>query len=143
MENVSRIMSQEHEKLDDLFIDFESMLGKNSDDAKELFNKFRWILEKHFFVEEKAIFNIAENILGDEVSDIFNLMDEHGTMAEFLNDIEDDLDEHISPDTSQLKNLLKNHREFEDSVFYPKLDEELSENQKRLIIERAREIIRG
>ena len=58
-----------------------------------------------------------------------------------IDKIEDNL-KNSKSDIEDLKNLLKAHAIFEDRVFYPKLDDELSEDQKKLILERSEEIIR-
>jgi len=39
------------------------------------------------------------------------------------------------------KNMLNNHKNFEEGNLYPKLEEELPESEKKLIIKRINEIL--
>jgi len=43
----------------------------------------------------------------------------------------------------KLKTILMAHSKFEDDVFYPRLDENLSQAEKQIIINRAEEEIRA
>ena len=79
---------------------------------------------------------------GEEISDIFELMKEHGEIMKLMKDMEANLGNEEKIDISAIKENLIKHRDFEDVVFYPKLDEILSLEQKQEIMERAREIIR-
>ena len=146
-ETISGLMSKEHARIIKLLYDFETAFQEDFaygfPQSKELFNCFKWNLEKHFFVEEKAIFEMSEKISGEGVSDTFELMKEHGEMIELMNDIEDGLDENVRADASKLKNLLRKHHIFEDDTFYPSLDDMLSPKQKHELSERIREIVRG
>ena len=94
-----------------------------------------------FFVEEKAIFQISDKVIGEEVSEIFDLMKEHGEILEILRTIEGEIEEGEKPNITKLKFKLIKHAKFEDKMFYPKLDELLSEDQKKEIIKRVKEVV--
>jgi iron-sulfur cluster repair protein YtfE (RIC family) len=138
---ISETMLGEHGKIDQMLKELESCKDCESDELYVLFNKFKWNVEKHFFVEEKAIFSLLDKTKGEEVADTFDLMQEHRKIIEQIKEIEDNLNE--NPDLSELKKGLKKHSEFEDQTFYPSLDRTLNDQQKTEIIERAKEIIRG
>lgn len=142
-EKIIVLMNDEHKRIANTLKEFEEILEKDLEKSKEIFSKFKWELEKHFFVEEKAIFIITDKIAGKEVSDIFDLMNEHGEIIQITKELEEDLEENIKPNTEKLKNLLMKHCKTEDEVFYPKLDQVLSSEQKQEISERIKEIIRG
>lgn len=134
METITEIMLEEHKKIDEFLKDLERSY---SDDK---FNRFKWTLEKHFFVEEKAIFDLLNSIKSEEVSPVFDLMEEHGEIIELarhLGEVEDK-----KRALENLKVLLTKHSRFEDSMFYPNLDKTLNQNTKREIIEKTKEIIR-
>ena len=57
--------------------------------------------------------------------------------------IEDAVAKGQTPNVSEIKRYLLEHANFEDNFFYPKLDEELDDNLKNVIFDRAKEIIRG
>ena len=124
---------------------FEKDIG-DMEKAETSYNQFKWNLEKHFFVEEKAIFSMFRDIFGDSVSDIFDLLSQHSEIMILLGDVEKDMSQEnlnkLRDTVSKLKNKLTEHADFEDMVFYPKLDNDLPDIQKREILARAKEIIR-
>jgi hemerythrin-like domain-containing protein len=102
----------------------------------KVFNKFKWELEKHFFIEEKAIFTLIYS--GDkecnEMKD--ELLREHRTILKDLKSIEESLNSNIDTDLSEFKQSLIEHRDFEDESFYPVLEQELDEERKKEIRDR-------
>jgi len=140
---ISSLMREEHRRINDMLNEFDKKKKINLQEAEALFKKFEWNLKKHFFLEEKAIFEIYGSITGQEVSDIFELMEEHGTLLDIMKGIEQSIESGKEPNTSLIRETLEKHSDCEDNVFYPKLDKELSEGQKSEIAERAKEILRG
>lgn len=137
-------MLEDHGKINILLDYFLKQVEKNFDNYNETlskFNQFKWALEKHFFVEEKVIFSVYS--LDDEnEEDIFNLLKEHKDILWIINRIEEDLDDNIKPKIRSLRENLRRHIIFENNKFYPLLDEMLDEEQKQLILNRSKEIIR-
>lgn len=138
---ISEAMYNEHVKLKNVFNRFENSV-RELEPNMDLFNEFKWNIEKHFLVEEKAIFELCNNACGDKISEIFDLMKEHGEILNLINDCEDNLDEGISVEIDLLKKMLTKHADFEDEVFYPLLDEKLNEERKQEILDRINEIVR-
>jgi len=141
--SITTLMDEEHKRIENLFFEFEKNLEKNPIKAKNLFNQLKWNIKKHFIVEEKAIFRLSGSLSENEIGDIFELMKEHGEIAELMNIIERNLLHEKQSDISDFKNMIASHAKFEDDVFYPKLDEVLSLEQKQEIVGRAGELIRG
>lgn len=137
MSSINELMLKEHGKLLSLLINF--LKEEDKEKARNLFENFKWTLEKHLFVEEKAIFDLYQKIKGKEVGDIFSLMDEHGDMMNLLKDFEY---ESSKERLEELKKLLIKHQKFEDENFYPKLDEMLDDYKKEELIEKIKEVIR-
>jgi len=140
--SIQSIMDEEHKRILDLLLKFEKE-KHNEEKRDEIFQKFKWSLEKHFFLEEKAIFSVYGSITGQEVSDIFELMEEHGTIIEMIKGLEQVISSGKDPNISLLRETLEKHSDFEDSTFYPRMDRELSQEQKQEIADRAKEILRG
>lgn len=132
--SIQTLMLKEHGKINSLLIDFER------NPSEKTFNDFKWQLEKHLFVEEKVIFEIYEKSTDTEIEDLNKLLIEHKDILWLIKGIEDEK-EHKSR-ISILKKILPQHARFEDEIFYPRLDEELDEEKKKLIIERCSEIFR-
>lgn len=137
MESINSLLIKEHGKLILYLVKFSK--EENKEKAKQFFENFKWTLQKHFFVEEKAIFDFYEKIKGDKVNDIFDLMGEHGDLLDLMKFIEEDFSEKR---IEELKKLLIKHHTFEDEVFYPKLDRDLTEDQKKELIEKIKEVVR-
>ena len=138
---ISQIMKNEHDSIDRMLDDIEGHHHEN-DMIKRMFQRFKWNLEKHFFIEEKVIFSVySSNISEETSSDIETLLKEHKDILWLLGKAESMIKRNMMPDLSELKNILKAHAKFEDEAFYPKLDEELSEDQKDIIIQRAKDVV--
>ena len=103
---INSLMDSEHERIDSLLKKFEEILQNDLEDAKKIFKHFKWVLEKHFFMEEKAIFKISQEIMNEEISEIFKLMQEHGSILEVIRSIERDLRIGRKPNVLRLKEIL-------------------------------------
>src|SRR4030042_6956554 len=139
-QSIEKLMLQEHKRLNKHIDDLEKHL-ENYEKTKSNFNIFKWNLEKHFFVEEKIIFDMFVNISGEETSDIFHLLEDHVKIMGEVRLLEKKLKNKIKPDLEKLKQELIIHKDFEDEDFYPYLDKRLNLDQKKRISERIREII--
>lgn len=138
---ISEVMKKEHEFIDEIIIDIEKNINE-AKKVKRIFQKFKWNLEKHFFIEEKVIFTVYSKNLGDDTSsDIETLLKEHKDIFWLIGKAESLINRNEKPDLSELKKILHAHANFEDEVFYPKLDEEMTDEQKDLIIKRAKEVV--
>lgn len=140
--SITVIMLKEHTKINNFLEDFEKSIKNNSKNYEKDFNKFKWNLEKHFFIEEKVIFTIFNSANEDESEDILNLLREHKDILFIIENIEENSYNNIEEEALNLKKILKNHTSFENEIFYPRLDDELNETQKCLIIKRCEEIIK-
>lgn len=142
MELIENLMLKEHKRLNKLIDELEEHL-EDYEKTKKNFSKFKWNLEKHFFVEEKVIFDSFGRIDGIETNNIFHLLEDHVKIMNIIRMLEKHLSEKIKPNLEELKTKLIIHKDFEDEYFYPSLDEKLSLEQKKIISERIKEIIRG
>jgi iron-sulfur cluster repair protein YtfE (RIC family) len=139
---IKKLMDIEHKRIDELLEKFEEMLSKDFKRAQEIFSEFDWNLEKHFFIEEKIIFSVYNSSEGER-DDLNELVKEHKEIIWEIKKIRENLDRGVKPNVERLKRGLIGHSRFEDEVFYPRLDDELSENEKELIFDRVDEVIRG
>lgn len=133
VEDISGLMLKDHRKIDNLLSDFGRELPNDFEEAKIRFSEFVWALQKHFFLEEKAIFVIGERLVGEEVVNVFELMKEHGDILELVKNIEVGLGTGVNVDISSLRTLILKHSSFEDKHFYPELDDSLDPETKEQI----------
>jgi hypothetical protein len=82
-----------------------------------------------------------DNISSETIETTFQLMQDHQEMMALLKKIETELGEQVRTDVIELERVLRSHRILEDEQFYPRLEEELNENQKAMIISKIKEKI--
>lgn len=136
---ITKLMNKEHDKIEKLL----GLLEKenNLENQRSIFNRLKWMIDKHFFVEEKVLFSIYESSSNEDNVDILKLLKEHKDIYWLLNKIEDSFESSKNISINELKRILKTHASFEDISFYPKLDRELNDIQKKVIFERTDELI--
>ena len=139
-QTIERLMLKEHKRLN-RFLDILEKELDNHEKTLKNFSRFKWNLEKHFFLEEKVIFDNFINMSGKETNDTFQLLEEHVKIIELLKILEKRLNNKIKPEIHILKKMLLTHRDFEDEEFYPGLDRKLTPEQKKQMSERIKEIV--
>jgi hemerythrin superfamily protein len=140
--NILSIMVDDHKLIEKLLDDLEGDIDKNYKLMKKSFTKFEWKLEKHIFSEEKVIFT---NYNPMDVTEGYRMLPEltkqHNYILNQLSNWRKDL---ISNNKIEgffkFKKVLINHKIFEENELYPKLDQSLSDADKKLIIDRLNEI---
>ena len=136
------LMVKDHARLMQLLKIAESHFGQDKDELMKSFHTFEWNLEKHFFVEERAIFTAYNPEYIDEGYDVFlDLSKQHTNILEKVQILRKEVEIKEDVGTSKLKELLIKHKNLEEKKIYPKLDQEIGEGEKRFIIERINEII--
>ncbi len=135
---ILKMMIKEHQLIENLFDDFEKAHRRNLNAASRIFRNLIWNLEKHIFFEERVLHSIY-SIWNGNIREISRILRNHEELYFLIRRADDsDFDEF---DILSLKEALKEHFEFEKTVFYPKLEEVLNKRQKEFFLERAEEII--
>ena len=138
---IIKIMDKDHKKIIELLNEFVKEFQKNQKNSINSFNRFKWNLDKHFFIEEKVIFNAYDLDNEKTNNDIQEILSQHLEIMNIISGLEDNINDDIPADTKELSRKLITHAKFEDEVFYPSLDEELSDEQKQEIIAKIKEIV--
>ena len=141
--SILALMVRDHCKLENLISDLEEKNKGDFEEMKKAFTKFEWELEKHIFTEEKAIFT---DYRPDDVSQGYKMLPEltkqHNYIVNTLNNWRENVrKKKMLTDVYSLKEFLIKHRQFEEENVYPKLEEALSEDDKRHIIAKINEMI--
>lgn len=134
-------MDKEHKKLIIMLDKFIEEFNKDPIKSGLLLEEFKLFLIRHFSIEELAIFTILNDMNSQNINTSFELIKEHQEMMALLVKIQNELGKQVEKDVIELEKDLKAHRIFEDDEFYPKLEEELNENQKLEIIRKIKERI--
>jgi len=138
---ILRVMDKDHKKIREVLIDFEKEENKNFEKSKEIFMRFKWMLEKHFFIEEKAIFNFYVVESMEENENLMRILKEHREILDLIKRSEELLFDEKKLEIEELKHYINAHAKFEDEVFYPKLDESTEEDKKQEMINRIKDIL--
>lgn len=136
-ESIVKLMLKEHARIETSLNRLRNGLIGDFTALRDYYKDFKWEIERHFFFEERVIFSDLK--LNDkELSNMVNrVLHDHEVVLKYLHEIEHSIEkEEILPDLSKLLILLKEHRNFEDLTVYPKLDSDLSDNEKKLIVRR-------
>ena len=134
------LMLRDHNRLMEYLKDVENNLGHDFGFLSNSFNTFQWNLEKHFFVEEKAIFISYNPDEPDKEYTYFSeLMDQHTEILGKIESLRKRLQKREPFDLNDLKKLLVKHKTFEEKSIYPVLDQEIDDCAKSVIIDRIKE----
>jgi len=136
-------MVKDYYKIEELLDELEEELKKGYPNMKRSFSRFEWELEKHIFVEERAVFT---EYSPKDITEGYKMLPvvtkHHNFILNKLNNWREDVQNRRNiTDISELKDFLIKHREYEETELYPKLDQALDEEQKKHIIDRIEQIV--
>ena len=134
--SISELMMKHHYNIDKILGKFTKELKEKSILNMGTFNKFKWELEKHFFMEEKAIFQLHYSNNEKTNTITTQLKSEHDHMIAELEKIEANIKLGKSFNFTDLRKMIIDHKNYENREFYPLLDDELEDDRKELIIQR-------
>jgi len=141
--SILSLMVNDHCKIENLLTDLEEKNKTSFEEMKKSFTKFEWELEKHIFAEEKAIFtDYNPKDAGQGYKMLPELTKQHNYILNTLNNWHSDIrKKKMLSDVYSFKEYLVKHREFEEEKVYPKLEESLSDEEKRHIIAKINELV--
>ena len=138
-----QVMVRDHRKIEKLLDTFEEHTKGEYDAMVASFNTFAWELEKHVFVEEKAIFTAyhpEDVVYGYKM--LPELTKQHNVILNKLEVMRKDIrNRRVMKDVYGFGEFLRKHRAFEEEHVYPKLDQALTEQQKKHVIDRINEVL--
>jgi len=139
---LTELMVRDHGKIMKMLHEVEKSIGMELVSTMKVFDTFEWELEKHMFVEEKAIFTSynPKNIAAGYRM-MPKLIQQHNELFNKLQVMRKDLTWQRSVRFEDFRQLLLDHKTFEEETVYPKLDHELTVQQKEEIIKKIREIL--
>ena len=135
------LMIRDHQQILANLANVEQNINKDFNLMKNSFHRFQWNLEKHFFVEERAIFL---SYFPDESSENYHyfseLMDQHEKIFDSIKSMRNKLEILERNELMNFKKMLIKHKNFEEKQIYPVIDEEIDESEKQYIIDRIRDV---
>ena len=139
---LTELMVRDHGKIVKMLHDVEKSIGMELISTMKVFDTFEWELEKHIFIEEKAIFtSYSPKNIAEGYRMMPQLIQQHNDLLNKLQMMRKDLTWQRPVRFEEFRELLLMHKTFEEKSLYPKLDLELSVHQKEEIIKKIREIL--
>ncbi len=140
--SILELMIADHGKILKLLNDVEKSIGIELVSLMKVFDTFEWELEKHIFTEEKAIFTSysPKNIV-EGYKMVPELVQQHNDILNRIRVMRKDLMWNKPVKFHEFKELIVAHKTYEEVSLYPKLDQELTTQQKQEIIHKIREIV--
>lgn len=132
-DSIVAMMNRDHGKITKLILTLEKNKVAKWEGIKDDFEAFKWELERHFVTEEKAIFIYLDQKNVDTYDMMEELLEEHKVIRGALMDLELTLRKGNKGSLKPFIQDLHAHKMFEDEEFYPRLEEELTAEQKRQI----------
>ncbi|OGJ12475.1 hypothetical protein A3K82_02970 [Candidatus Pacearchaeota archaeon RBG_19FT_COMBO_34_9] len=140
MGEITLAMLRHHQIVNKNLLDLEKVSEEDTYKIVKFFNIFKWNLNKHIFVEEENIFPVADRKNKTELKQLQNLLNDHRDIQKIIDNLDDEILDYRKPNTTILKELLFAHEEREIRSFYPLLDERLSDEKKKDVLEKLKDI---
>lgn len=133
-QSINQHYTEDHQHLDDLFHEFQSLKSTDRRKAEKVFYEFKIGLERHIVWEENILFPAFEekfNHLQDGPTAVMRL--EHQEIRKHLDAIAGKLaDENFETeaDELELESVLCPHNHKEEGILYPMMDQVFSEQER-------------
>lgn len=134
MNEIANFMGNDHDRLDAIFKEFQSLKKRDLSKARNLFSDFKSGLERHIVWEEEILFPIFEQRTGMLNSGpTFVMRMEHRQIKDYLGKIHEAiLNGDVNTDEFErgLVEVLTAHNNKEESILYPWIDDSVSDEEK-------------
>ena len=118
---ISSYMIKDHFRILSLLHGFEMNSDNNLEVKIESFKTFKWHLEKHVFVEERAIFlSDKYDISTEDFNLLFEISKQHNEIMNEVTNIFQKLKINSGFEIEKLRDLLNKHLNFEEKIAYPR-----------------------
>lgn len=125
-QTISEFYAQDHDRLDQLFLDFQKSKRESYPHAKEYFVAFKFGLQRHIIWEEQVLFPFFEQATGmKDHGPTVVMRHEHRIIGECLENLHKKVqkaDPNSDAEEEALLAALKTHNFKEESILYPMID---------------------
>jgi regulator of cell morphogenesis and NO signaling len=146
MENIviSKYFEADHDRLDQLFKDFQAFKRVDYSRAKEYFVAFKHGLQRHIVWEEDILFPLFEKKTGMTTGGpTFVMRIEHRQIAECLESVHKKVkaaDPNSDEEEKGLISVLAIHNEKEEQILYPAIDQAVTDTDKEDVFDAMKKI---
>jgi len=129
MISISEYFAKDHDRLDDLFKNFQHWKHSDYRRAKEFFVAFKFGLQRHIVWEEEILFPLFEKKTGMQFGPTYVMRNEHKEIAAHLESIHKKVqktDPSSDREEQKLLEVLGAHNQKEEAILYPAIDRNLT-----------------
>ena len=143
-QSIATYYETDHDRLDDLFKQFQASKRSDFVRAKDCFRQFKIGLQRHIVWEEEILFPVFEARTGMKETGPTKVMrSEHRQIRDFLEAIHLKV-QHQDPDSdaeeSRLLEVLGSHNQKEEQILYPMIDRLLGNQERQEIFVRMNKV---
>ncbi len=132
-QTVTSYYEDDHDRLDELFKQFQQLKRLNFMKAKEFFKEFKFGLQRHIIWEEEILFPLFEQKTGITQGPTEVMRQEHRIIGKYLEAIHEQV-KVKNPDSDENEQLLLNvllmHNQKEEQILYPTIDRSLMDSER-------------
>ena len=143
-ESITNYYQADHDRLDQLFRQFQMTKNQDLSKAGEFFDQFQSGLKRHILWEEEILFPIFEDKTGiRDVGPTAVMRMEHKMIVDYLEQIHLKIQEGSSDtdgEEASLLSTLSQHNQKEENILYPNIDRLLNPQERSEIYEKMEEI---
>ena len=146
MENktITQYFEADHDRLDELFKNFQSLKRSDYPKAKESFRDFKFGLQRHIVWEEDIIFPIFEKKTGMTSSGPTYVMKmEHRQIGACLEEVHKKVqkqDPNSDSEEQKLLSILGDHNLKEENILYPLVDSAITDEERKSAFEAMKNV---
>lgn len=128
MVKISQSLTEDHRRIDRIFIEIEKAIGKSSwDEARSITDSFDQMIEHHFTIEEECLFPAIEQVTTSASAPVRVMTMEHDQIRYLINvlrsAIADKSRENGLSASETLLIMIQQHNTKEENVLYPMADQ--------------------
>jgi len=142
--SISKYFEQDHDRIDELFRQFQQFKKSDFPRAKESFVSFKFGLQRHIVWEEEILFPLFERKTGMTQGGPTSVMrEEHRLIKHYLEAIHEKvkaLDPQSDQEEQRLLHALTVHNQKEELILYPAIDRTITQEEAQSVFEQMKEL---
>lgn len=134
---ITEYYEEDHDRLDELFKNFQKWKHSDYSRAKEYFVQFKFGLQRHIIWEEEVLFPLFEQKTGmEQYGPTAVMRGEHQQIGEYLEALHQKVqksDPESSREEGMLVEVLGLHNQKEENILYPAIDRMITPEERESV----------
>ena len=138
-QTISSYYEVDHDRLDELFKEFQQLKRTDFTKAKQVFRQFKYGLQRHIIWEEEILFPLFERKTGmTRGGPTFVMRMEHRQIGAYLEAIHDKVRSQNPESDAEERALIEallSHNRKEEQILYPMIDQTIDVSERSSVFE--------